>query len=98
MRSLLLRALPILLALSLLPLSAATAQSATTVTYPAGWNMVGAVTGTALTGADGVFAYDGGGYVPIPSATLTTCEGAWAYFSRQTTVTLAATPPAYATP
>src|SRR5436305_10131543 len=60
--------------------------------------MVCAVTGTSLVGADGVFAYDGAGYVPIAPATLTTCAGAWAYFSQQTTVTLVSTPAAHAAP
>ena len=67
-----------------------------TVTFQAGWNLVGCPTGTVLTGATGnIFTFQAGNtaYQSFPVTTaLTAPQGYWAFFTAPTTVTLA-TPP-----
>lgn len=66
-----------------------------TVTYPAGWNIVGGPTGTVLTGASGsIYTLTPGtsSYVTLPAGTpLQGGSGYWTFFPSPTTVTLAAT-------
>jgi len=73
---------------------AAQAPPAVTVTYHAGWNLVGGPPGTTLSGAQGdlwTLAPDGSGYVSAPASTpLTTGAGYWALFLADTQISLPA--------
>lgn len=68
--------------------SVASAQSTVTVSYAPGWNMVGAPAGTVLPGASSVDAYTANGYVSLPGATTSGCQGYWAYFATSTSIAL----------
>jgi hypothetical protein len=74
----------------------ASAQQAVTVTYHAGWNLVGGPAGTMLAGVQGdlwTLAPDGSGYVRAAASTpLTAGTGYWALFLADTPVTLPAAP------
>jgi hypothetical protein len=72
-----------------------------TVNYPAGWNMVGATTGTVLQGTEGpLYTWQAGDtdYEVLPHDTpLEAGVGYWAFFPQPTSVTLASVIPAYLT-
>ncbi len=69
---------------------AAHAQNAfITVTYSAGWNMVGGPAATTFSGATGLDIYSNGAYSPAPAIVTNPCAGMWAYFPGPTAVALA---------
>ncbi|GEM_PF-1159176 len=61
-------------------------------TFPAGWNLIAAPPGTDLSAAAAVYAWqaDAGSYVSVQPNATAAGAGYWAYFSGETTVTLAA--------
>jgi hypothetical protein len=56
--------------------------SALLVQEAPGWNMVGGPPSTSLAGAEAVYAYRSGAYVPPAAPATSLCEGYWAYFQR----------------
>lgn len=78
-----------------MPSIPAQAQTAT-VTYAAGWNLVGAPAGTDISSAQAVYAYVQAAYVAPANPTAAICQGYWAYFSVPTRVNLAS-PSSHAT-
>lgn len=67
-------------------------SSPITVTYPPGWNLVGAPQGTRLQGTSGqVYTFQAGDTkyeTSAANAPLASGVGYWAYFSKSTTITL----------
>lgn len=64
-----------------------------TVTYPAGWNMVGAPSGTVLTALGPLQAWTGTQYEFSSSHTAAACAGYWSDQTAPVTVTFPATTP-----
>jgi hypothetical protein len=73
---------------------AAPAVSAISITYPTGWNLVAAPTGTTMTGATPpLYTWQSGDVAYVPSNTTTTGYGHWAYFPAPSTVNIPITSP-----
>src|SRR5947209_2348304 len=69
------------------------AQTVTlTVTYPAGWNMIGAPPGTDLTALGTLYVWTGTQYASPGSHTAAECTGYWSDQLAPSTVTLASAP------
>jgi hypothetical protein len=78
-----------------LSVGAGSGSGAATITYLAGWNLVGAPTGTVFAQAANplytLTATSGGSYTPVPNTQgVTGGQGYWAYFTAPTTVSLSA--------
>jgi hypothetical protein len=73
---------------------AAPPVSAISITYPIGWNLVAAPTGTVMTGATPpLYTWQSGDVAYVPSNTTTTGYGHWAYFPAPSTVSIPITSP-----
>jgi PKD domain len=73
---------------------AAQAVPAISITYPVGWNLVAAPTGTVMTGATPpLYTWQSGDVAYVSSDTTTTGYGHWAYFPAPSTVSIPVTSP-----
>lgn len=69
----------------------ARAQTSNTVAYSPGWNMVGGPPGTDLSNAQAIEMYAGPDYQVATTKQTALCEGYWAYFATQVSVSLSGT-------
>lgn len=84
---------PVMVLISLLALPGSARADSATLSYPAGWNMVGAPPGTNLSAEGTLYSYGATGYVAATVTSATLCAGYWAFFDQPLSATINGTPP-----